>query len=546
MNALDLMEALGEVSDRLVSESREDSEAVRERIATKRATVAAALCICIFLSLPLIIRVLRVPQRTPPAATGGGALTETAAGTDTDADGKIETTDTTVPYHIDGIPDDELYVMLECGLEVYSVDDVRFKSGHSTAAEHLFTRYYGIYGGGAVLFEENKKALPEPLTVAGCKFMHTYGFNIYYVKGGSLMSLGSAYEGAHISADDVSAIAKKHASLEPDSYTLTVYHVQYKLYGDHASVIGAENGDVTFAPIVETAGGLPVTEFEDGAFAGMRPLRICADAESAVYDIAKQYAIDNDLIFVGMGGGGYPERYYPDWVEKLDWRLRDTSNDEFVLEDDSERISELVFAYLAGDEYVYDELERRAFYRLACTVDMAWRLSGDFEASMKYVYDADGIADLEMTDYDRHLAYTALDGGPAEYEFAYGGIDSYASLEEYIRSFYDRAGAEALLSNLYHDRGGALFVSYSGIGYVYDHREPMLELLIAADRLVLSIESKVYEYDESLGQSVFTGRCYCDIAVLDNVGGKWQLTCPEQYLDPLITRTYRDLYGGEP
>ncbi len=543
MNALDLMEALGEVSDRLVSESREDSEAVRERIATKRATVAAALCLCLFLALPFILRVLRMPQRTTPAATGEGTLTEAAA---TDPDGSDTAADTSVPYHIDGIPDDELYIMLECGLDVNSVDDVRFKSSHSTAPEHLFTRYYGIYGGGAVLFEEKEKAQPEPLNVAGCKFMHTVGFNICFIKDGSLMSLGSAYENSYISASDVSEIAKKHGAFEPESYTLAIYHVLYKLYGDHAAVVGAENGGVTFAPIVDEAGGLPVTGFEDGAFVGMRPLRICADAESAVYDIAKQYAIDHDLIFVGMGGDGYPERYYPDWVEKLDWRLRDTGEDEFVLEDDHGRISELVSAYLAGDEYVYDELERRVFYRLACTVDMAWRFSGDFEKSMKSVYDAEGIENKEMTDYDRHLAYTALDGGPAEYEFAYGGIDSYAAFVQYVRSFYDRAGAETLISGLCHNRGGALFVSCSGLGYAYDHREPTVKLLIANDRLVLSVESKVYEYDEALGQSVFTGRYYCDTAVLDNIGGKWQLTCPEEYLDPLITRTYRDLYGNTP
>ncbi len=554
MNEFDIFEAVGEVSDYLVIESREDSAAVRERKVIYRVVTAAAVLFLVTAIAFIAVRVAgSIVTGRRPGTTTESEIRETSGTTDTanDTDDTVETQpEETEPPFINGIDSDELSFMRQNGLAVYALDDMRYESEDPFIGSHKFTRYYGIYGLGVVLFEETGEDEPTSFTVGGIEFRHSSGFGIYCLRGGHLFSLESAFGFLYLTGNDISEIAAKHNSFEPTPPTpdsVTIQGVVYKLYDDHAAVVGAETDDIVYAPILGKVNELPVTMIMDGAFDGMRPLRIACDRSSEIYDDAKSYAIENDHIFIGTGGTIYPERYYPDWVQKLDWRLRDTSEDKFVFVDDHDRITELKDAYLNGDESVYDELLRRVMYRYACAVTRSWLYEAGWDGKCsKYENSSQLTTGDPMTDFDRYFNYgDILDGGPYEYEFAYGSVDTYTEFVDYMHSFYVSSVADKIINDgTHHNRGDALYINFTGFGYADDNRNPTYDLVVGDDYLILTERREIWMQDSETNEDYFTGDFKLETVTLELHSGKWQLT-ESFYIDMNILKAYREKYGTE-
>ncbi len=328
----------------------------------------------------------------------------------------------------------------------------------------------------------------------------------------------------------------------PEFEDVIISGILYRLYSDHAVVIGKEIY-INYITIPEEVRGVPVTDIADGAFDGRTGVRICCETSSDVYDIARDYAASHECVFIEVGSGKLPAHIYPEWVLKLDWRERDRSGDTFEAVDDNAEISRLVGAYISGDAGTYDELMRRVFFRYACAERLA-NCVDDGESFRCYAYDTAGIDDIMLTDYDRYdLFYSEA---CQMFRFAYGSIVTYRDLYDYVHLFYTKEGVDQFIEEWISDIEGEAYMKYAGIGYRDVYKNPVFTLEVSAEKITLHERREVWD-EEEIDRGQFTGEYTETEFVLECHDGKWR--APYEPMNrinyPDIPAIYNSLYSNK-
>lgn len=344
-------------------------------------------------------------------------------------------------------------------------------------------------------------------------------------------------------APDTDAPETEAPVIEPHDVTArgAIYHV----YADHAVLTGTDlSGSIgEEVKVAEEIEGVPVTDIEDDAFKSDVHMCVICGASSAIYEKVRSCAVASDQIFLESDSGKLPDHYYPDWVVKLNWHERDRSGDDFIAVDDNARITELVGAYLGGDESAHDELLRRVIYRAAC----AERFSSSIprpERFSYYEYDseekydqADSGVPLSMTDVDRYDYISS--GIPLYYRFAYGYIDTYDELRDYAVRFYTEEKANEFLNDDTISIDGIPYKEYAGVGSNV-HDNFTFEIEVKSDKITLRML-----YDDWGCDDVQPTEKTENTVTLEKHGENWQLTCDVCFVNALfdLPNAYVKLYG---
>lgn len=369
----------------------------------------------------------------------------------------------------------------------------------------------------------------------------------------------AGYDSAETTDDDISDETEPEetetSEPEPEYRTVTADNVIYNVYPDHAVAVGATlydevnvRDEIYLSDIVD---GVPVTEIYPGAFDGMNPLRIFCDATYGIYETARAYAVEHEHIFIEKNSDKLPDHYYPDWVNRLNWRLRDTSEDDFIFVDDNARITELAEAYRSGDGSGYDELLQRMWYRYACAQKI-W-LWGDYWPE-RYIIEYNEaidntgfILEYATTDYDRYWYY--MDDGNRQFYFTYGDIDTYDEYCDYFRSnFTESAAAVWLDEDFAYEHEGRVFLNFTGSGFVTNGLDPVFSVSVEGDRIILHEKRGVWEWESAYPpyNYHFTGDYIEYEVVFELHDGRWQYACNifDGYRD--VINYYMEYYGAPP
>ena len=322
---------------------------------------------------------------------------------------------------------------------------------------------------------------------------------------------------------DTSDVTGSNETEEPAPEKKTRDGVIYRIYNDHAVVIGMDSEYGYDFDIPQEFDGIPVTEIAKGALDGAKKgARLICNAKSKVFDEAREYAEKNGLVFIESGSGKRPNHFYPDFIEKLKWSERDRTGDRFVAEDDNADISALVNEYISGNKKHSDELMRRVLFRYA-SANMLASYSMNKESFQYYVSDPANQYRDETTDYDRYDVYLVdkeLGDSYAAYRFAYGSITTYEGIEAYVKLFYTEEKAETFLDEIANIEGEA-YIPYTGMGYMEYCVNPVFSLEVAAEKITLHEKREVWDNDVDLGGK-FAGEYRKEEFVLELHDGKWQ------------------------
>ena len=305
-----------------------------------------------------------------------------------------------------------------------------------------------------------------------------------------------------------------------DYESVSIDHLVYHVYADHTEIVGiTEYNSGGYPDYVIPEGdvhGKPVTKISETLFGNNKYIRLKADSGTDIGRIAREYAVEHSMVFIDTDYGNGNQSYFPDWVYRLDWRERDTSEDIFVAVDDNDRISELVKMYSETGKG-YDELLERIMFRHACIADMCWWLESRYR---KYEYDSPYGVSYEMTDHDRY-DFTE-NGSNADYTFAVGHIDTYTELEEYAHLLFTDKGAAEYLKNSNMTEVNGQLVQLGG-GFGYDDRDynPAYSIELAEGMIILHEKRELWGYDENRRVEYFTGEYSEHTFIFYNENGGW-------------------------
>ena len=348
---------------------------------------------------------------------------------------------------------------------------------------------------------------------------------------------------------------------EPGYETVEHEGIIYAVYSDHAEVIGSDPTWVSNYSVVyirETVSGVPVTaiadDFAESKFDLDQELwslswevlwhqtvyvssddpvrRIGASAGTLIAELAREYAISHDLIFVEVDSLETPDHYYPETVTKLDWKLRDTSGDKYIAVDDNDEITALVEKYRSTGEG-YDELLKRVVYRYVCAAEIG-------KYSPMWICDpVDEDVNLYNTDYDRHwYYYTYYHSGSDTYyleydeRFAYGDIDTFEEFTDYVGLLYTEYQAtifeDSHINGVYRpykNAGGDIFHGPRGTGYGDTERNPTYRIFyVSSDTIrLMEIREKWTSSNDEDAEYAFTGKYTYRRYTLEKHDGKWQI-----------------------
>ncbi len=376
---------------------------------------------------------------------------------------------------------------------------------------------------GSVIYDETTNTLNVSLTVectdgdkiktaADIASCADTGYLLSVDAGGQLRQLIEGGAKIKASLDTVTSVESFEASSE---------ELEFEIYGDHAEVTGyyhSFSGDVT---IPETACGKPVTVIRDGVLDGVE--RLFARARTGAETLARAFAVEHRLIFIELDSDKAPDHYYPPYVQNGGFGIRDTSGDRWIAEDDDGRISELFAGVMAGGK-ADDELVERMLFRYLCILQtVGWtEMGGD---NIEY-YTYGGVdatySYSPPTDKDRYDVYSS-DHGPYWYDacakrFAYGNLDTYDEVNDYIHSLYTDDMADRYMDGMFLNIDGMAYKRQNQAGGYGSPVKVTYDVLADGERLILREYLDCYDdygitFDEPYHDYVF---------VFEN--GGWKMT----------------------
>ena len=339
---------------------------------------------------------------------------------------------------------------------------------------------------------------------------------------------------------DVGSGVKINASVETvtnvESYEASSKELKFEIYSHHAEVTGYYGyigGNVT---IPDTACGKPVTVIRDGVLDGVE--RLFAKAGTSAETLARAFAVEHRLIFIELDSDKAPDHYYPPYVQNGGFGIRDTSGDRWIAEDDDGRISELFAAVMAGGK-ADDELVERMLFRYLCILQtVGWTdMLGD---NIDY-YTYGGVDATygysPPTDKDRYSVYSS-DHAPYWYDayaerFAYGSLDTYDEVNDYIHSLYTDNIADSYMNGQ--------FVNIDGMAYKRQNQAGGLGSPVTAsydvfaDGIKLILREYLDSYDD---YGVTFDEPYRDYVFICE-DGRWKMTSDYRYRLDLVFDEYQ-------